>query len=153
MCVSHPTGLCRPIRATLWAASQRSLKRVVDPPHALMARRPCELRVRSLSMPASLTAVQRLIFSQDPGALRQLVALLEETATTPRPSRQLQVHAQLGGLLQVASHFVPYYRERLPAWCRDGLFDAARFTELPILKRSDLQEFGAQLENTRPPEP
>jgi len=104
-------------------------------------------------MPASLTAVQRLIFSQDPGALRQLVALLEETATTPRPSRQLQVHAQLGGLLQVASHFVPYYRERLPAWCRDGLFDAARFTELPILKRSDLQEFGAQLENTRPPEP
>jgi len=104
-------------------------------------------------MPASLTAVQRLIFSQDPGALRQLVALLEETATTPRPSRQLQVHAQLGGLLQVASHFVPYYRERLPAWCRDGLFDAARITELPILKRSDLQEFGAQLENTRPPEP
>ncbi len=67
-------------------------------------------------MPASLTAVQRLIFSQDSGALRQLVALLEDTATTPRSSRQLQVQAQLGGLLQVASHFVPYYRQRLPAW-------------------------------------
>jgi len=104
-------------------------------------------------MPASLTAVQRLIFSQDSGALRQLVALLEDTATTPRSSRQLQVQAQLGGLLQVASHFVPYYRQRLPAWCQSGQLDPARFRELPILKRSDLQEFGPQLENTRPPEP
>lgn len=104
-------------------------------------------------MPASLTAVQPLIFSHDPGALRQLVALLEETATTPRSSRQLQVEAQLGGLLQVAAHFVPYYRERLPAWCRDGRFDAARLRELPILKRADLQEFGPQLENSRPPAP
>jgi phenylacetate-CoA ligase len=82
-----------------------------------------------------------------------LVALLEETAMTPRASRQLQVQAQLGGLLRVAAHFVPYYRERLPAWCRDGHFDAAQFRELPILQRADLQEFGAQLENARPPAP
>jgi len=79
--------------------------------------------------------------------------LLEDTATTPVTSRQLQVQAQLSGLLQVASHFVPYYQQRLPAWCRHGQFDVARFAELPILKRADLQEFAPQLENSRPPEP
>lgn len=104
-------------------------------------------------MSASLTTVQRLLFSKEPSATRQLVTLLEETAKTPRASRELQQQAHLGGVLKVASGLVPFYRERLPAWCHEGRFDAARFLELPILKRSDLQEFASELENPRPPEP
>ena len=107
------------------------------------------------AMVASLTAVQRLLFSKEPSAevIRKLVALLEESAHISRESRRLQIEAQLSGVLRVAATLVPFYRERLPAWCREEPFDAARFSELPILRRSDLQEQAERLENPRPPEP
>ncbi len=106
-------------------------------------------------MAASLTSIQSLLFSGDSPAsvTSRLTRLLEATAATSQEERRLQVEAQLGGVLRVATALIPRYRSHLPAWCQSGEVSLARFLELPLLQRLDLQTEGKRLEHPRPPEP
>lgn len=105
-----------------------------------------------VSQQPTISAIQKFVSSgQDQGALlRELISLLEATARSSGESRRLQTEAHLGKVLKNASLLIPAYQRHLPEWCRTGAFDARRFSQIPLLKRADLQDWGTELENPHP---
>lgn len=78
---------------------------------------------------------------------------LEQTQWWPREIvEQLQLQ-QIVTLLKHAYETVPFYRERLTAvgFDPEEALTAERFTQLPLLRRVDVQAAGETLHSTRPP--
>ncbi len=102
--------------------------------------------------PSSLCAIPHLLSSGSPRAkqIDAVYQLLLQTAKQSETERRAQQLAQLFGVVLLAQHLVPGYRARLPKWSRDHNMSWQEFHDLPILKRSDLQELGTDLHSVKP---
>ena len=75
---------------------------------------------------------------------------LEQSQWLPAEELARRQLAQAGRLLQHAFDTVPHYREKYRDW-EGGRLDWARWRELPMLQRAELQSHGAALRSTREP--
>lgn len=93
-----------------------------------------------MSLLGSLAAIAKLPRA---AALPSLVDALEKTERIPAAALRREQMQSLAELLHHARKTVPFY-SRLPAF--DGELTAARFAELPLLRRVDLQDRFAELQ-------